>query len=240
MQIQNKWNRAMIDLVFPRRCPICDEVMSYGAKGICGKHELLPYVTEPTCMKCGKSLDDEELEYCADCRTHTRSFERAYPVFRYVEPVASSVLAIKYHNKREYVEYYGSLVAERIRKAGLAERLQIILPVPVHRSKLRKRGYNQAELLADVVGRRLDIPVDNGHLLRVSDTTPQKELSPLERANNIKQALEVRALPAEWKTVLLIDDIYTTGATVQACTEALQEAGVEQVYVGVICIGEGR
>ena len=118
--------------------------------------------------------------------------------------------------------------------------LQIILPVPVHRSKLRKRGYNQAELLADVVGRRLDIPVDNGHLLRVSDTTPQKELSPLERANNIKQALEVRALPAEWKTVLLIDDIYTTGATVQACTEALQEAGVEQVYVGVICIGEGR
>ena len=104
MQIQNKWNRAMIDLVFPRRCPICDEVMPYGAKGICGKHELLPYVTEPTCMKCGKSLDDEELEYCADCRTHTRSFERAYPVFRYVEPVASSVLAIKYHNKREYVE----------------------------------------------------------------------------------------------------------------------------------------
>ena len=197
-------------------------------------------MTEPTCMKCGKSLDDEELEYCADCRTHIRSFERAYPVFRYVEPVASSVLAIKYHNKREYVEYYGSLVAERIRKAGLAERLQIILPVPVHRSKLRKRGYNQAELLADVVGRRLDIPVDNGHLLRVSDTTPQKELSPLERANNIKQALEVRALPAEWKTVLLIDDIYTTGATVQACTEALQEAGVEQVYVGMICIGEGR
>ena len=77
MQIQNKWNRAMIDLVFPRRCPICDEVMPYGAKGICGKHELLPYVTEPTCMKCGKSLDDEELEYCADCRTHIRSFERA-------------------------------------------------------------------------------------------------------------------------------------------------------------------
>ena len=76
MQIQNKWNRAMIDLVFPRRCPICDEVMPYGAKGICGKHELLPYVTEPTCMKCGKSLDDEELEYCADCRTHIRSFER--------------------------------------------------------------------------------------------------------------------------------------------------------------------
>ena len=176
MQIQNKWNRAMIDLVFPRRCPICDEVMPYGAKGICGKHELLPYVTEPTCMKCGKSLDDEELEYCADCRTHIRSFERAYPVFRYVEPVASSVLAIKYHNKREYVEYYGSLVAERIRKAGLAERLQIILPVPVHRSKLRKRGYNQAELLADVVGRRLDIPVDNGHLLRVSDRSEERRV----------------------------------------------------------------
>ena len=90
MQIQNKWNRAMIDLVFPRRCPICDEVMPYGAKGICGKHELLPYVTEPTCMKCGKSLDDEELEYCADCgrisgvlNGHIRSsgmWNRSHPV----------------------------------------------------------------------------------------------------------------------------------------------------------------
>ena len=100
--------------------------------------------------------------------------------------------------------------------------------------------YNQAELLAEVVGRQLHLPVDKTHLLRVSETAPQKELSPLERANNIKQALEVKMLPAEWKTVLLIDDIYTTGATVQACTEALQEAGAEQIYVGVICVGEGR
>ena len=88
--------------------------------------------------------------------------------------------------------------------------------------------------------RQLHLPVDKTHLLRVSETAPQKELSPLERANNIKQALEVKMLPVEWKTVLLIDDIYTTGATVQACTEALQEAGAEQVYVGVICVGEGR
>lgn len=240
MREQNMWNRTLMDLVFPRRCPICDAVMAYGECGICDRHKTLPYVTEPACMKCGKELSESELEYCEDCRRHTRSFERAYPVFRYEEPVASSVLAIKYHNKREYVDYYGSLLAERIRKAGIADRIQIILPVPVHKNRRKKRGYNQAELLADVVGRQLDIPVDKMHLLRVSETAPQKELSPLERANNIKQALEVKALPAEWKTVLLIDDIYTTGATVQACTEALQEAGVDRVYVGMICVGEGR
>lgn len=240
MREQNMWNRTLMDLVFPRRCPICDAVMAYGEQGICNRHKTLPYVTGPVCMKCGKELSEAEQEYCEDCRRHTRSFKRAYPVFRYEEPVASSVLAIKYHNKREYVDYYGNLLAERLRKAGVADRIQIILPVPIHKRRRKKRGYNQAELLAEVVGRQLHLPVDKTHLLRVSETAPQKELSPLERANNIKQALEVKMLPAEWKTVLLIDDIYTTGATVQACTEALQEAGVEQVYVGVICVGDGR
>lgn len=123
MREQNMWNRTLMDLVFPRRCPICDAVMAYGEQGICNRHKTLPYVTGPVCMKCGKELSEAEQEYCEDCRRHTRSFERAYPVFRYEEPVVSSVLAIKYHNKREYVDYYGNLLAERLRKAGVADRI---------------------------------------------------------------------------------------------------------------------
>ena len=92
MREQNMWNRTLMDLVFPRRCPICDAVMAYGEQGICNRHKTLPYVTGPVCMKCGKELSEAEQEYCEDCRRHTRSFERAYPVFRYEEPVASSVL----------------------------------------------------------------------------------------------------------------------------------------------------
>ena len=96
MREQNMWNRTLMDLVFPRRCPICDVVMAYGEQGICNRHKTLPYVTGPVCMKCGKELSEAEQEYCEDCRRHTRSFERAYPVFRYEEPVASSVLAIRF------------------------------------------------------------------------------------------------------------------------------------------------
>ena len=230
-----------MDLIYPRRCPICDEILPYGGTKMCHDSHKLPYVEAPFCLKCGKELPEEsDAEYCDDCRKHKRSFERVYPVFNYVEPVKSSVLAVKYKNKREYLDFYGHMLAMRIAPELRYTHLQGLVPVPVHRSKLRQRGFNQAEILADIIGKETGIKVYKNLLLRTSDTTPQKELSPVERANNIKQALSVGKIEDGLKNVLLIDDIYTTGATVEACTEVLLKAGLQKVYVGVICVGKGR
>lgn len=231
----------LLDLVYPRRCPICDKILPYGGKNICGNVHRLPYVEEPTCLKCGKELPEEsDAEYCDDCRRHKRSFEKVYPAFNYVEPVKSSVLAVKYKNKREYLDFYGRMLAKRISPELKLIHLSGIVPVPVHKSKLRKRGFNQAEVLAEIIGKETGVKVYKDLLVRMSDTTPQKELSPVERANNIKQALSVGKKENDLKNVLLVDDIYTTGATVEACTEVLLAAGLKKVYVAVICVGKGR
>lgn len=239
MREKSMWNKPLLDLVYPRRCPICDSVLAYGETGVCKKHQTLPFVKAPYCMKCGKELEEEE-EYCSDCQRHTRSFVRGYPVFNYAEPIKSSILAVKYHNKREYLDYYGAMLAKRIEPELSGLHLSGLVPVPIHKSKKRERGFNQAELLANVVGKTLGLPVYRELLFRMHDTIPQKELSPAERTNNIRQALQTGMVVPDCKNVLLVDDIYTTGATVQACTEALLEAGIQHVYVGVVCIGEGR
>ena len=103
----------------------------------------------------------------------------------------------------------------------------VIIPIPLNRKKLRTRGFNQAELLAKVIGRRMNIPVDTKVLIRSHWTEPQKNLSPVQRFANLKKAFQVHLNPRkQYKTVLLIDDIYTTGSTMDACAKLLKEHGI--------------
>lgn len=231
---------SFTDLVYPRRCAVCDRVMPQGSGLVCHFHDKLPYVTPPCCLKCGKEVEDENQEYCSDCARHVRTFVRAYPVFNYIEPVKTSVQAVKYHNKREYCDFYAEAMAEKLRPELSYMKLDAIVPVPIHIKKRKSRGYNQAEVLAKKLGHILDIQVHSDMLQRISDTRPQKELDDIDRANNIKQAMAIGRTYPECKNVLLVDDIYTTGVTAQVCTELLYKAGVEKVYVAIICIGKGR
>ena len=116
----------------------------------------------------------------------------------------------------------------------------IILPVPVHPSRRRIRGFNQAEELARRLSEGLGIPYSAGILTRTRKTSPQKSLTPSERFKNLEQAFSARPLPKEVKTVLLIDDIYTTGATMEACARVLKKNGIQTVYFAVIFIGAGQ
>ena len=145
------FGRLLTDLLYPRRCAICDEVLPMGEGLICRGHNSLPYVKTPSCMVCGKEVDSEERELCLDCEKHSRNFERGFPVFNYVEPVKASVLAIKYHNKKEYCDFYGAQMAEKVRPYVRRYGIDAVTCVPLHRRKQRQRGYNQAAVLAKVV-----------------------------------------------------------------------------------------
>lgn len=233
-------DNIFIDLLYPRRCPMCGDIVAFGQGYLCDKHKSLPYVEAPCCLRCGKEIADDTKEYCDDCTRHKRDFVRGYPVFNYIEPVKSSILAVKYKNKREYCDFYGMEMARKIKPALARMGLDAIVPVPIHKHKKRQRGYNQAELLADVVGKCLGIQVISDMLVRTIDTKPLKELDNVQRANNMKFAIKKGRVHDACRNVLLVDDIYTTGATAQICTELLQEMGVEHVYVTVACIGKGR
>lgn len=231
----------IIDLIFPRHCPICQDILTFGnsARLVCPEcRNKLPYVRTPSCMKCGKELECEEQEYCEDCRRIPKHYVRGYPVFNYTESIQKGVMAFKYHNRREYAEFYGEEIWNRFEPDFQRIRLDGILPVPLHWRKQRSRGYNQAELLAQYLSRQMQVPMYSGLLVRRIYTTPQKELNDRERLNNLKKAFLFHKNDVKLNRILLVDDIYTTGATIEACAEVLRQAGIEQVYYTSICIGK--
>ena len=142
-----------------------------------------------------------------------------------------SIYRFKDGGCREYAEFYAK---ESARLYG-----DWIKRKDIQRNKSYKRGYNQAEVYAKELGKQCGLPVDSKTLIRVVDTLPQKTLSDRERKNNLKKALKIGVDGVQWKRVLVVDDIYTTGSTVDAAAAVLREAGVEIIYILSITIGNG-
>lgn len=165
-------------------------------------------------------------------------------LLNYNEAAKSSMAAVKYKNRREYLDFYAAALDLRFRKQVLRLNADMLVPVPIHPSRRRKRGFNQAEELAKRLSERWNIPVDKRLLIRKKKTAPQRELNPAERLKNLREAFAVDLEYAKREgipeTVILVDDIYTTGSTAEACTRALKKAGVKKVFVVVVCIGFGR
>lgn len=233
---QKEW---LLSIFFPRCCPICDEVIPYGKK-ICGTCiNKVPYIKEPVCKKCGKQLENERREYCGDCTKKRHCFEQGKALFSYRKEMKLSMYRFKYSNKREYGDYYAEIAVREYAEWIRRRNIEVIVPVPMFRAKKRQRGYNQAEVFAYALGRELTLPVERKLIYRVRNTAPQKALNDRQRKDNLKRAFQVRPNIVEYRKILLVDDIYTTGATVNAVAEALKLAGVSEVYVLSICIGDG-
>lgn len=231
----------LLSVLFPRRCPVCEEIVSPRGALICPDCERqLHFLTEPTCQICGREIlaDDEEL--CESCKRHRFLFKRSIALVGYDDVAARSISRIKYTGAREFLDYYGR---EAVRRRGdELRRMQIdaIVPVPVHPSRKRKRGYNQATVLAEVMGAVLGVPVYEAALYRRKKTAASKELNAVERLKNLMSAFYAGPIPQDLRRVLLVDDIFTTGATMESCTRTLLAAGVEEVYCFALAIRSER
>lgn len=231
--------RTAADLLFPRRCPVCGGVAMPKGRLICPAClKQLSFVSSPACMKCGKEIGSREQEYCADCIRRKKSFTRGFALLNYDSRAAVSMAAVKYHNKREYLDFYARAAALRFEKQFRQAGIQVIVPVPVHASRLKTRGFNQAAVLAERLSAELGIPWEE-LLIRVKKTDPQKSLGSAERLKNLRGAFEAEQEAGKWERVLLVDDIYTTGSTAEICSRALLKTGVKQVFVFAVCIGHG-
>ena len=230
--------RLILDLLFPRRCPLCGKISDGFCKD-CAKK--LPYVRQPFCFHCGKPLLTSEQEYCLACRTHKYAYTQGRALYHYADPVRESLYAIKYSNKREYLEYFADDIHQHLGSIIAQWKPQVVLPIPMHIRAKRRRGYNQAELLAKYLAKRVDLPVHMDVLKKVRKTANQKELDYRERLINLHGAFAVNTAYIEdgilpWNSVLLIDDIYTTGSTIQEAAKMLRCAGVENIYFITLCI----
>ncbi len=229
----------LLDMLFPRRCVVCDGLTDQSGEGICKEcRDKITYIKEPCCMKCGKQLLKEEQEYCSDCERGGHSFIQGTALFDYGS-MADSIFRFKYTGREEYAGFYGREMYAR--KAGWLSmvRPDALVPVPAHPSRKRKRGYNQAELIAKELSKRSGIPVNTTLIVRTAKTKPLKDMSHEERQNNLKRAFKIYKNDVKLNTIVIIDDIYTTGSTIDSMARALNKAGIKNVYFMALTIGRG-
>ena len=235
----------ILDLVFPRKCPICSKVLAGKEGQICPScQKSLPRVTEPCCARCGKPVAAAEEQYCHDCEEKRRGrdvLKKGSALWLYDSHMKRAMANFKYEGCVEDAAFY---VQQLVRFRGqeiMSWRVDAVIPVPLHRRKQWFRGYNQAAVLAEELGRHLDLPVLTDVLTRARYTKPQKGLAPKQRMNNVADAFTLteqgREKAASLRRILLIDDIYTTGSTIDDMTKELHHAGIKHVYFIALAIG---
>ena len=233
---------SFFELIYPRRCAICGQIVTpkgYYVHEECRKR--LHFVTEPRCARCGKPLLEQEQEYCYDCSKKNFHYQKGFSLVRYDDLMKHSIAEFKYNGKKEYADFYVTELLDRYGQDLTNLQLDCIVPVPIHSSKRLGRGFNQAGLIAVGLGKGLFLPVIEDLLIRNKKTLPQKQLNDKERLANLSEAFEMNSRYdlRGINKVLIVDDIYTTGSTIEACTKILSQAGISQVYFITVCIGQG-
>lgn len=235
--------RIAIDSIYPPACPVCNKPLGYKQGKRLKIHDIcrkeLVYIGKNRCLKCGKEIADENNEYCYDCMHRSHEYNQGVAVYQYTKGIKQSVYQYKYKNKREYAIFYGQEIYDRCSDIINAWNPEVIIPVPLHISKYKKRGFNQAQLIAKQISEHTNITLENDILLRCRKTVPMKKLNDKQRLKNLKNAFIINQNIVKYKRVLIVDDIYTTGSTIDECARALKNRGVEQVYFICLCIGHG-
>lgn len=228
----------LVDLIFPQRCLLCDELLELADEIVCHRCDLSRFLIDSnTCKKCGRpiSLIDD---YCSDCKDKTSYFDRGMALLKYEGILHSSMYRLKYGNRKDVGYQLGRLIGVTYKQAIESLQIERLIPIPLHKDRYKNRGYNQATLIAKGIANVLDIPIDINLLKRTKNTKPQSGLGIRERQNNLKTAFQLTK-EIECHRVMLIDDIYTTGSTINTCAHILKEAGVHQVYFMVAAIAMG-
>lgn len=150
---------GFLDLLYPRRCPVCSEIVMPKGNLICPDcMEKLAFVRCPVCKCCGKEIVNPEAEYCFDCTRHPHSFDSGMALINYNDTASRSMALIKYHGCREYLDFYSEAMFRRFGPAICRLSPDCIIPVPVHKSRLKKRGFNQAQELGSAFQQRPGFP----------------------------------------------------------------------------------
>jgi ComF family protein len=230
---------ALASLVFPAPCRICKCMLDTGSR-IPFCHKCLDAIQvplrEPLCSKCGRPIvstavtEGISLPLCHICRSGVYAFDMARSFGAYTPRMSRAILLLKYGNVTPLGSWFAQLLAYSIRKQLPDFNFEAVVPVPLDRARYRERGYNQAELIAKPLARILGIPFRSYLLVRTRPRPNHMRLTRRERWETVRgaYALYERA-PVDKLRVLLVDDVFTTGATLDACSRALKVAGAARV-----------
>lgn len=195
-------------------------------------------VKAPRCICCGKHIGATEQVRCRDCSGLQREFESGVALYEYAS-VHDSIHRFKNLGRMEYAEFYGQEICRWLTPVIEKMQADALVPIPLHTSKMRSRGYNQASLLAEEISKGCNIPVREDILVRTQKTASQKTMDHAERQNNMKKAFHMVQNDVKLKTIILVDDVFTTGNTLNAAAKELKRGGVNKVFFITLAIGKG-
>lgn len=215
----------IIEMVFPPKCIFCGCVLEPGRK-------------LQICTDCYRKVPFYSGELVRSGRQRGGGCDCAVCICRYTGIIRDSLIRFKFYSKPGYYRTFARMLSERLREIGDVNSFDLIVSVPLHKERQRARGYNQASLIAAELSRETGIPKNTSLLSRVRSTGVQSLLTGSEREKNVKGAFKVSdASKIRGRRILLIDDVLTTGSTVDECSRVLKEAGALTVIAAVVATG---
>jgi ComF family protein len=228
---------ALVSVIFPAGCRICDKLLIDARRVPIWRECLSAFqrIPQPCCEICGRPLpaltgQKREPLLCPACRDKTYAFDRARSFAIYEGPLVQAILLLKFEQIEPLGAWFAKRLTELVSSEGNALVADVVVPVPLHRDRERERGYNQAALISRPLAKRLRLPHKAVLLMRTRARPDKRILSLEERWNSVRGAFATRpGSQVDNLRVLLVDDVLTTGATLDACARALREAGAKSV-----------
>ena len=223
--------KKIMDTIYPERltCVFCgNEIFDENNKSTCPHCEKsLPQIFGKICNKCGQPMNNMA-NYCEMCKGGKHIFTKSRSAFVYEGRVSGAILNFKFHNAKYYFKPFAYYLAQIYKEYNYD--CDVVIPVPIHSTRLIERGYNQSELMANKLCEILNLPLDTTSLIKIKKTKNQAELDFKQRQTNLLGAFKVTdKKKIKGKNILIIDDVYTTGATIDGCAVELFKAGAKSV-----------
>ncbi len=213
-----------VESFFPRRCVGCGKLGNFLCPDCL---EKLPRLLPPLCPNCGKPQASGIV--CPDCRRRQTVIDGIRSPFKFDDAIRKAIYELKYRNLKAIAPCLAELLTDYLRSNPLVG--EVLVCVPLHPLRLRERGYNQSSLLASELGKRIDLPVIEDCLIRVKRAQPQVRAGSIEeRRRNVTDAFVCRDAKLTGKQIILIDDVCTSGATLESCAAALKSKGTASVW----------
>lgn len=239
--IISKLCSALLDLIYPRYCLICyTSLNNTNRKALCSECESkIEFINQNTaCPKCGMDLGPyvEPETLCQECHNNPPRFTKAIAVARYEGIIRDIIHQFKYARQKVLLDELANLLIDKwLKVSDSLPHIDLIIPAPLYRKKLKERGFNQSELLAEKVHKATGIPLEINNLIKMQSTPDQASLNSSDRKKNLIDVFEVtNPQSIKDKNILLIDDVLTTGATASEIARTLKKNGAKDVYVFVL------
>ena len=233
-----------LDALLPQsKCCICRKPGRYNSKSPwCSEcdNAMADLRQGEVCDKCGKYLDEEEATLCLDCQKNPPEFHISRAVGPYDKPYRKAIKILKFLCNKIVANQMGNMMAAVVANEPRFWPIDLIVPVPSSPSRLKQRGFNQTNLLASIISKRIKVKMNPDVLIRIKETPSQRELTRQERESNLRRAFAVQnSAVIQNQNLLLVDDVYTTGSTSRECTRTLLEAGASRVSIITWATGRG-